>query len=113
MLRWFAELGEPMPQDAPSISMNFTYQALEAALQGQGVMLAPLIYVRDRLQRGELVSPIPIRLATPYAYARVIPRIRHWVADESARAAGRRPWRRSPGPAQCRASSRHRGRRRA
>ena len=71
MLRWFAELGEPMPQDAPSISMNFTYQALEAALQGQGVMLAPLIYVRDRLQRGELVSPIPIRLATPYAYCLV------------------------------------------
>lgn len=66
--RWFAELNLAPPDNAPTISMNFTYQALDAALQGQGVMLAPLIYIRERLRRGELVSPIPIRLATPYGY---------------------------------------------
>ena len=66
--RWFAELGEPMPEDTPTLSMNFTYQALDAAVRGQGVMLAPLIYIRERLRRGELVSPVPIRLALPYGY---------------------------------------------
>lgn len=66
--RWFAELGEAMPEESPSLSFNFTYQALDATLQGQGVMLAPLIYVRDRLGSGELVCPLAIRLATPFAY---------------------------------------------
>ncbi len=66
--RWFSELGEPMPDESPSLSFNFTYQALDAAIQGQGIMLAPLIYIRERLRRGELVCPIPVRLATPFAY---------------------------------------------
>jgi len=66
--RWFESLGESMPENAPTISLNFTYQAVEAALRGQGVMLAPLVYIREHLRRGDLVCPIPVRLSSPHGY---------------------------------------------
>lgn len=65
---WFDSLGEPMPEDVPTISLNFTDQAVEAALRGHGVMLAPVTYVREQLRRGDLVSPLPHVLPTPYGY---------------------------------------------
>ncbi|MGE0798738.1 MAG: LysR substrate-binding domain-containing protein [Lautropia sp.] len=66
--RWFREIGELMPEEAPTLSLNFTYQAVEAALRGQGVMLAPLTYVREHLERGELVCPIERRMSSPHGY---------------------------------------------
>lgn len=66
--RWFATVGAPMPDDVPTLSLSFTYQALDAALRGHGMMLAPVFFVREHLERGELVTPIPIRLASTFGY---------------------------------------------
>mgnify|MGYP000911888272 FL=1 len=92
---WFAAVGEPMPLDAATISVNFTYQALEAALRGQGVVLAPLIFARDYLARGELVAPIPVILASPHGYylitnpataaAEPVAAFSRWLIDEVRR----------------------------
>ena len=57
-----------MPQDVPTLSLSFTYQTLEAALRGQGVMLAPVLFVTEHLARGELLTPIPFRLTSTRGY---------------------------------------------
>ncbi|MEO6269968.1 MAG: LysR substrate-binding domain-containing protein [Lautropia sp.] len=66
--RWFAEQGLTMPRQAPTISFNFTYQALEAAVRGQGVMLAPVVYIRDLVSRGELICPFSRSMSSPHGY---------------------------------------------
>jgi LysR family transcriptional regulator, glycine cleavage system transcriptional activator len=66
--RWFEALGTAMPEDVPTLVLSFTYQTLEAALRGQGVMLAPVLFVREHLARGELLTPIPFRLTSTYGY---------------------------------------------
>ena len=73
--RWFEQQQVPMPHDAPTISLNFTYQAVEAAVRGQGVMLAPVIYIREHVERGELVCPFPVRMASPHGYYMIVNRI--------------------------------------
>ncbi|CAD5374198.1 LysR family transcriptional regulator [Rubrivivax sp. A210] len=52
------------------ISLNFTYQRIQAAIAGQGVALARLALTRDALERGELVEPFGAagRLSSPFAY---------------------------------------------
>lgn len=73
--RWFALAGQPMPRGAPTLSLNFTYQAVEAAVRGQGVMLAPLVYIREHVERGQLVCPFAIRMASPHGYYMIINRV--------------------------------------
>jgi LysR family transcriptional regulator, glycine cleavage system transcriptional activator len=73
--RWFEHQGESMPRDPPTISLNFTYQAIEAAVSGQGVMLAPVIYIREHVERRELVCPFPVRMASPHGYYMIVNRI--------------------------------------
>lgn len=73
--RWFAQMGQTAPRDAPSISLNFTYQAVEAAVGGQGVMLAPVFYIREHVKRGDLVLPFPMKMATPHGYYMVVSRV--------------------------------------
>ena len=70
--RWFAQLGLQMPRDAPTISFNFTYQAIEAAVRSQGVMLAPVVYIREHVKRGELVCPFPMMMASPHGYYLIV-----------------------------------------
>ena len=72
--RWFAHVGQAAPSDAPTISMNFTYQAVEAAVRGQGVMLAPVVYIRELVKRGELVCPFPMRMDSPHGYYMIVNR---------------------------------------
>ena len=66
--RWFSQLGLQVPRDTPSISFNFTYQAVEAAVRGQGVMLAPVVYIREHVKRGELACPFPMMMSSPHGY---------------------------------------------
>ena len=66
--RWFSQLGLQAPRDAPTISFNFTYQAVEAAVRGQGVMLAPVVYIREHVKRGELACPFPMMMSSPHGY---------------------------------------------
>jgi LysR family glycine cleavage system transcriptional activator len=73
--RWFARAGGQMPRDARTLSLNFTYQAVEAAVRGQGVMLAPVLYVQELVERGELVLPFPDRMPTPHAFYLIVNRL--------------------------------------
>jgi LysR family glycine cleavage system transcriptional activator len=73
--RWYENQGTTMPRDPPTISLNFTYQAVEAAVRGQGVMLAPVIYIREHVERGELVCPFDGRLSSPHGYYMIVNRI--------------------------------------
>ncbi len=73
--RWFAEAGVPMPRDARTLSLNFTYQAVEAAVRGQGVMLAPVLYIQELVERGDLVCPFPDRLYSPHAFYLIVNRV--------------------------------------
>ena len=66
--RWFRQMGQQVPADTPSISFNFTYQAVEAAVRSQGVMLAPVVYIREHVKRGELVCPFPMMMSSPHGY---------------------------------------------
>jgi DNA-binding transcriptional LysR family regulator len=56
--RWFVAQRARMPADAPRLMLSFTHQALDAALRGQGVMLAPELFVREHLAAGRLVAPL-------------------------------------------------------
>jgi LysR family glycine cleavage system transcriptional activator len=67
-------MGETTPRDAPTLSLNFTYQAIEAAIRGQGVMLAPVVYIREHIERGQLVCPFPMRMASPHGYYMIVNR---------------------------------------
>jgi DNA-binding transcriptional LysR family regulator len=55
--RWFANARAAVP-DAPRLGLSYSHQALDATLRGQGVMLAPTIYVREHLASGTLVAPL-------------------------------------------------------
>ncbi len=45
-----------------------THLALEAALAGKGLALAPFILVEEDMERGRLVQPFPIALPDPFSY---------------------------------------------
>ena len=48
---------------------NYAYQMVQAALAGQGVVLARLPLVAESLANGDLMEPLPgLRLASPMAY---------------------------------------------
>jgi len=72
--RWFALMGMTAPRDAPTLSFNFTYQAVDAAVRGQGVILAPVVYIREHVKRGELVCPFPMRMNSSHGYYMVVNR---------------------------------------
>jgi len=68
--RWLTQAGEAQLEPARWITMNFTYQQVQAALAGQGVALARLPLITESLEREELIEPFGDggRLASPYAY---------------------------------------------
>lgn len=66
--RWFARARTAMPAEAPRLTLSFTHQALDAALQDQGVMLAPTIYIREHLERGRLVAPVGRPVPSGWGY---------------------------------------------
>ena len=55
--RWFAELGLPPDAAAGALAFSDESHALQAALDGQGVMLANLALVADHIARGALAIP--------------------------------------------------------
>lgn len=52
------------------LSLNYTYQQVQAALAGQGVALARVPLVFEALQRGELIEPFGEagRIGSPFSY---------------------------------------------
>ena len=74
---WCRAAGVP-PLDDTRRGLRFTSaeHAIEAALQGAGLLLAHAVLVHDDLAAGRLVAPLDLRLPTGRAYFLVQPRRR-------------------------------------
>jgi len=67
--RWFDEHGSPKLQPKRWLYFNYAYQMVQAALTGQGVVLARLPLVAESLANGDLIEPLPHqRMDSPMAY---------------------------------------------
>jgi LysR family transcriptional regulator, glycine cleavage system transcriptional activator len=67
--RWFEENGLAKMQPKRWLYFNYAYQMVQAALTGQGVVLARLPLVAESLANGDLVEPLPnLRMDSPMAY---------------------------------------------
>jgi LysR family transcriptional regulator, glycine cleavage system transcriptional activator len=67
--RWFDEHGFAKLQPKRWLYFNYAYQMVQAALAGQGVVLARLPLVAESLANGDLVEPLPQqRMDSPMAY---------------------------------------------
>jgi DNA-binding transcriptional LysR family regulator len=67
--RWFEEQQLPRLQPKRWLFFNYAYQMVQAALTGQGVVLARLPLVAESLANGDLIEPLPkLRIDSPMAY---------------------------------------------
>ncbi|HVZ42359.1 MAG TPA: LysR substrate-binding domain-containing protein [Ramlibacter sp.] len=67
--RWFDEHGLAKLQPKRWLYFNYAYQMVQAALTGQGIVLARLPLVAESLANGDLIEPLPKqRLDSPMAY---------------------------------------------
>jgi DNA-binding transcriptional LysR family regulator len=97
---WFRAAGAPMPKLA-GLSFTDPILALEAALSGQGVMLAWQMVVQDALDAGRLVRPFAAEAKTDLAYwfvtteakrrSRKVRLFRDWLMREMALSSGIAP----------------------
>src|ERR1700761_1658758 len=56
---WLAAAGAPDLQPAASLTLDYFYPSLQAALDGLGVAMGPTALVADDLATGRLVAPFP------------------------------------------------------
>lgn len=71
--RWFDEHGLSKLQPKRWLYFNYAYQMVQAALTGQGVVLARLPLVAESLANGDLIEPLPrMRMDSPMAYWLII-----------------------------------------
>ena len=67
--RWFDEHQLARLQPKRWLFFNYAYQMVQAALTGQGVVLARLPLVAESLANGDLIEPLPgLRIDSPMAY---------------------------------------------
>jgi DNA-binding transcriptional LysR family regulator len=67
--RWFDEQGQSKLQPKRWLYFNYAYQMVQAALAGQGVVIARLPLVADSLANGDLLEVLPAaRMDSPMAY---------------------------------------------
>jgi DNA-binding transcriptional LysR family regulator len=67
--RWFDEQQLPRLQPKRWLYFNYAYQMVQAALTGQGAVLARLPMVAEHLANGDLIEPLPrMRMDSPMAY---------------------------------------------
>lgn len=71
--RWLDLHATPKLEAKRWLYFNYAYQMVQAALTGQGVVLARLPLVAESLALGDLVEPLPkLRLESPMAYWLVV-----------------------------------------
>ena len=71
--RWLDLHASPKMEAKRWLYFNYAYQMVQAALTGQGVVLARLPLIAESLASGDLVEPLPhMRLESPMAYWLVI-----------------------------------------
>ena len=67
--RWFDEQKQSKLVPRRWLYFNYAYQMVQAALTGQGVVLARLPMVAESLANGDLIEPLPrLRMESPHAY---------------------------------------------
>lgn len=67
--RWFDEQRLSHLQPKRWLYFNYAYQMVQAALSGQGVVLARVPMVAEHLASGDLLEPLPgLRMDSPMAY---------------------------------------------
>ena len=67
--RWFDEQQQSKLVPRRWLYFNYAYQMVQAALTGQGVVLARLPMVAESLANGDLIEPLPkLRMDSPMAY---------------------------------------------
>ncbi len=68
--RWFEFAGVRTAPPAPRLMFTFIDQSVQAAVRGQGVVLARSPFVDDLVASGDLIAPFPKRrMPTGYQYA--------------------------------------------
>ena len=71
--RWLDQHAAPRLEAKRWLYFNYAYQMVQAALTGQGVVLARMPLIADSLASGDLVEPLPhMRLDSPMAYWLVV-----------------------------------------
>lgn len=71
--QWFEEHDVPMLQPKRWLYFSSGDQRVQAALAGQGIVLARLPFILESLANGELIEPLPkLRMDSPLAYWLVI-----------------------------------------
>ena len=95
--RWFETFGVPQrPTAGPRMIFSFVDQAMQAAVRGQGVVMAGTPMLDDAIAAGQLVAPFPaLRMATGYNFYLIVNPQRidasevaafvRWLIDEFAR----------------------------
>ena len=69
---WFQFAGVSTPPPAPRLMFTFLDQSVQAAVRGQGVVLARTPFVDELVASGDLIAPFPkLRMPTGYQYALV------------------------------------------
>ncbi len=91
---WLEMAGVGDLRPAGSIFFNQFEPTIRAAVNGQGIALASLALVADLLEQGELVAPLPQRLANPRSYYLLLAQraagnpavepFRQWLADQAS-----------------------------
>lgn len=70
---WFAFAGVRSAPPAPRLMFTFVDQSVQAAVRGQGVVLARTPFVDELVASGDLIAPFPkLRMATGYQYALIV-----------------------------------------
>ena len=71
--RWLEVHGTPKLEGKRWLYFNYAYQMVQAALTGQGIVLARLPLIAESLASGDLIEPLPhLRLDSPMAYWLVV-----------------------------------------
>jgi LysR family transcriptional regulator, glycine cleavage system transcriptional activator len=71
--RWLTQYAAPKFEAQRWLYFSYSYQMVQAALTGQGVVLARLPLIAEGLASGDLVEPLPgMRLESPMAYWLVV-----------------------------------------
>ncbi len=71
--RWLVQHASPKLEAQRWLYFSYSYQMVQAALTGQGVVLARLPLIAESLAAGDLIEPLPgRRLESPMAYWLVV-----------------------------------------
>jgi DNA-binding transcriptional LysR family regulator len=66
---WAAQQHSKLPPKARWLRFNYAYQTAQAAMAGQGIVLARLPLVEESIQNGALIEPLPLlRMQSPMSY---------------------------------------------